>query len=105
MEKLAIIKDVNIGVGDYGTPALWFTTYTDNCSAALQVFNWKDAGELITTAGLCFTVVWSVKGNGTSITSPWLKVVIYSILLIIPYPIKSRFRQFSYVFNILFSIS
>ena len=52
MEKLAIIKDVNIGVGDYGKPALWFTTYTSACSAALQVFGWKEAGELLEKAGV-----------------------------------------------------
>lgn len=52
MEKLAIIKNVNIGVGDYGEPALWFDTYTSQCSAALQVFGWKEAGEIIKKSGL-----------------------------------------------------
>ena len=52
MEKLAIIKNVNIGVGDYGHPALWFDTYTSSCSAALQVFGWEKAGELIKESGL-----------------------------------------------------
>lgn len=52
MEKLAIIRDVNIGVGDYGHPALWFTVYLSKCEAALQVFNWEQAGKLIEESGV-----------------------------------------------------
>ena len=52
MEKLAIIKNVNIGVDDYGEPALWFDTYTSSCTAALQVFNWDDAKHIIKASGL-----------------------------------------------------
>ena len=50
MEVLAIIKDVNIGMRDCNEPVLWFTTHTSECSAALQVFNWVEAGKLIKDA-------------------------------------------------------
>ena len=52
MEKLAIIKDVHLGVGDYGVPALWFTTYVSSCGAALQVFNWQQAYDIILSANV-----------------------------------------------------
>lgn len=49
MEKLAIIKDVHIGCGDYGKAVLWFATYTSDCVAALQVLDWDRAREIIET--------------------------------------------------------
>lgn len=39
MKKLAIIKQVQFGIGDYGRMALWFTTYVDENGSALQVFH------------------------------------------------------------------
>lgn len=38
VEQLAVIRNVNCGVGDRGRFALWFTTYIKECVAALQVF-------------------------------------------------------------------
>lgn len=52
MEKMAIIKDVGIGLRDAGVPILWFTVYVSECGAALQIFNWNDAGKLIKEAGV-----------------------------------------------------
>ena len=51
-ERLAIIKEVQCGVGDYGKAALWFTTYISDCSAALQVIEWEDAAKLIESSGV-----------------------------------------------------
>jgi len=36
-EKLAIIRGVQCGVGDYGKFALWFSTYISENTTALQV--------------------------------------------------------------------
>lgn len=51
-EKMGIIKDVGIGLRDASVPILWFTVYTSEVSASLQVFNWKEAEDLIKQAGV-----------------------------------------------------
>ena len=50
MEKLAIIKNVNIGVGDYGKACMWFDTYVDEHSAALQVLSWEKTATILEAA-------------------------------------------------------
>lgn len=52
MEKLAVIKNVHIGCGDYGKAALWFDTYVSDCVAALQVLSWDRAREIIESSQL-----------------------------------------------------
>ena len=52
MKVLAIIKQVEIGVGDYGQAALWFSAYTSERCAALQIFGWEQAKAVIEAAGV-----------------------------------------------------
>ena len=49
--QLAIIREVGYGMRDCSRPVLHFTVYTDECSAALQVFSQPRADEIITEAG------------------------------------------------------
>lgn len=51
-EKLAIIKEVGYGCRDAGYPILWFSAYTSECSAALQVMSGPDADKLIRDYGV-----------------------------------------------------
>jgi len=51
-EQLAIIRNVGIGMRDCSKPVLWFTAYTDEHSASLQVFDWDTAREIIEAAGV-----------------------------------------------------
>jgi hypothetical protein len=52
-EQLAIIKNFHIGVGDRGVPAIWFDTYVDECSAALQVIHGaQEIWDFIQASGL-----------------------------------------------------
>lgn len=51
-EQLAIIRNVNCGVGDYGKACLWFDAYIGECAAALQVIEWGAAGKLLEEAGI-----------------------------------------------------
>ena len=50
-EKLAIMKNVGIGLRDTNTPMLWFNTFVSEGSTALQCLGWEDAFELIKAAG------------------------------------------------------
>jgi len=49
-KQLAIMKDVGYGLRDTGRPCLFFTTYTGECSCALQVLFGKDADRVIKDA-------------------------------------------------------
>lgn len=49
---LAIVRDVGIGMLDTNRPCMWFTTYTSEASAALQVLNWEEAKQLIQETGV-----------------------------------------------------
>lgn len=42
-KQLAVIKNFNIGVGDRGRPAIWFSTYISESTAALQVIEGQEA--------------------------------------------------------------
>jgi hypothetical protein len=46
-EELGIIRDVGIGHRDSPYPCLWFTVYTSEHLASLQVLSWKEAENLI----------------------------------------------------------
>jgi hypothetical protein len=52
MKQLAIMKQVGIGMRDMHEPGLWFTAYTDEHSASLQVLSWGDAKILIEDTGV-----------------------------------------------------
>lgn len=45
--KLAVIKNVGIGIRDMDDPVLWFDTYTSECINALQVLDWERAKEVM----------------------------------------------------------
>ncbi|KKK93368.1 hypothetical protein LCGC14_2693600, partial [marine sediment metagenome] len=49
---MAIINEVGIGIRDVGRPVLWFTTNLVDKTAALNVFSWEKAGEIIKAYGL-----------------------------------------------------
>ena len=51
-EQLAVIRQVRYGVGDYGQPALSFTTYISDCVGAGQFFHQPQADEIILAAGV-----------------------------------------------------
>lgn len=51
-KQLAIIRQVECGVGDYGQAALWFSTFITESGAALQVFDWDQAREVIEAYGV-----------------------------------------------------
>ena len=55
-ERLAIMKEVDIGMRDVNRPVLWFTVRMNDCLAALIVLSWEEAGKLLEDAG-----VYSVK--------------------------------------------
>jgi hypothetical protein len=44
---MAIITEVGIGIRDMATPVLWFTTSLMDGGAALNVFSWQEAAEII----------------------------------------------------------
>lgn len=50
-EQMAIIREVGYGCRDIGRPCLWFTTYTSEISAALQVFTGERADQIIRDSG------------------------------------------------------
>lgn len=50
--KLAVIKDVQFGVGDYGKVALWFSAFTEPGMAALQVLTVEQGVALIEAHGV-----------------------------------------------------
>ena len=47
MKKMAIIKDVSLGVRDISHPIMSFMVYTDASLASLQCLCWEEAGKLI----------------------------------------------------------
>ncbi|KKL25949.1 hypothetical protein LCGC14_2400170 [marine sediment metagenome] len=51
-KQMAIINEVGIGIRDVGKPVLWFTTTLVDKTAALNVFSWEKAGEIIKAYGL-----------------------------------------------------
>lgn len=50
-EELATIKDVGIGMRDCNSPVLWFTVEMLH-GAALQVFQWEQAAQVIEEFGV-----------------------------------------------------
>ena len=53
MRLLAVIDQFRIGIGDYGVPAIWFTTYINEGEAALQTVHGADnIYEFMVKAGL-----------------------------------------------------
>lgn len=53
MDKvLAVIKGVGFGNRDVGKAVLWFSTYVDECTAALQVISPPDALDIIQKYGV-----------------------------------------------------
>ena len=46
-EKLAIIREVGIGLRDTGRPILWFSVYSSETCGALQILGWDEAAALI----------------------------------------------------------
>ncbi len=44
---MAIISEVGVGLRDVGTPVLWFTVRIIGGGAALNVFTWEEAAEII----------------------------------------------------------
>jgi hypothetical protein len=49
---LAIMREVGYGNRDLGRPCLWFSTYIDESSAALQVLQGDEAEEVIRESGV-----------------------------------------------------
>jgi len=49
-EQLGIIKRVGYGLRDVGYPVLWFTIYTSEHCASLQVFRGEESDRVITEA-------------------------------------------------------
>jgi hypothetical protein len=60
-EQMAIISEVGIGLRDVGRPVLWFTTTIMGGGAALNVFSWEQAAEIIRAYDL--EEVHSLKGK------------------------------------------
>lgn len=52
MEKVAIIKQIRIGVCDRGYASLSFHTFVSECEAAMQLLNWVEAKKVIEDAGV-----------------------------------------------------
>ncbi len=50
-KQLAIMRGVKLGMRDIDHPCMWFTTYTSEHEAALQVLSWKDAEAVIEAYG------------------------------------------------------
>ncbi len=46
-EQMAIINEVGIGIRDVGEPVLWFSVNLLGGRGALQVFDWRQAAEII----------------------------------------------------------
>ena len=51
-EQMAIINEVGIGLRDTSRPILWFTVHLLDGGAALNVFTWEEAAEIIEAYGL-----------------------------------------------------
>ncbi len=51
-EEVGIIRDVGIGHRDAHFPCLWFTVYTSEHLASLQILSWKEAEKLIKDTGV-----------------------------------------------------
>jgi len=51
-KQMAVIRDVQFGVGDYGEVALWFSAYTEPSLASLQVLTVDQGVHLIKTMGV-----------------------------------------------------
>ncbi|KKL83726.1 hypothetical protein LCGC14_1971850 [marine sediment metagenome] len=51
-EQMAIINEVGVGIRDVGRPVLWFTVHLMDEGAALNVFSWEEAREIIEAYGL-----------------------------------------------------
>lgn len=49
-EVMGIIKDAHYGLRDTNQPVLWFTVYTSENSASLQVFGQPEADAIIARA-------------------------------------------------------
>jgi len=56
-ERMAIMRGVGFGCRDTGRPCLFFTTYTSECNAALQILYGEEAMAVIKESG-----VYDVKG-------------------------------------------
>lgn len=50
--QLAIIREVQCGMGDRGSAVLSFATFIDEGSSALQVLRWEDAKNVIEAYGV-----------------------------------------------------
>jgi len=55
MRQLAIMRGVNFGLRDVGTPVLWFTVHVSEGSAALQVLADEEMKTLLKNAG-CYSI-------------------------------------------------
>ena len=55
MKQLAIMKGVDFGLRDAGTPVLWFSTYISECSAALQVLVGREIEIFLKDSG-CYSI-------------------------------------------------
>ncbi len=51
-KQLAVISEVGIGMRDNNFPCLWFTVHLSESEAALKVFPWEEAGEIIEDYGV-----------------------------------------------------
>lgn len=52
IRQMAIIQGVGVGLRDVGAPVLWWTVNTGDSGAALNVFDWEVAGEIIKAYGV-----------------------------------------------------
>lgn len=55
MKQLAIMKGVDFGLRDAGTPVLWFTVYVSEGAAALQILAGEKIEILLKDAG-CYSI-------------------------------------------------
>ena len=51
-KQMAIINEVGIGLRDTAKPILWFTVHLLDGRAALNLFTWEQAAEIIEEYGL-----------------------------------------------------
>lgn len=51
-EQMATINEVGVGMRDAGKPILWFTVSILDGGAALNVFDWQEAAEIIRDYGV-----------------------------------------------------
>ncbi len=52
MKQMAIIQGVGVGLRDTGRPVLWWTAKVSEGSAALHVFDWDTARDIIQSYGV-----------------------------------------------------